>query len=245
MPLPTEKTKAITDIGKLSILIYGSPKIGKSTFASQFPNALFIATEPGLNHLEVFQMPVSTWDEFLAVCADIAKGEHTFKTIVIDTIDNAYKLCADYICAKEKIRHEGDLEYGKAYAFIRAELNRVLWKLAHLGYGLILVSHAVDKEIKTRTGKQIKTTPTLPESAVKMIISFVDIICYIDTEDETDETGTVKNTRRVIHTKPNTYYIAGDRTGRLPETIELSYDAFSKAFMPKEEPKQEGETNAL
>jgi len=32
-----------------------------------------------------------------------------------------------------------------------------------------------------------------------------------------------KSIRRVIRTKPSLYYEAGDRTGRLPETIDLDF----------------------
>jgi hypothetical protein len=34
----------------------------------------------------------------------------------------------------------------------------------------------------------------------------------------------------VIRTKPSLYYEAGDRTGRLPETIDLDYRKFLEAF---------------
>lgn len=40
------------------------------------------------------------------------------KTVVIDTIDNAYKFCTDYIVKKYKIEHELDLGYGKGYALV-------------------------------------------------------------------------------------------------------------------------------
>ena len=36
--------------------------------------------------------------------------------------------------------------------------------------------------------------------------------------------------RRVIRTKPSLYYEAGDRTGRLPETLDLDFSSFLEAF---------------
>jgi hypothetical protein len=36
--------------------------------------------------------------------------------------------------------------------------------------------------------------------------------------------------RRVIRTKPSLYYEAGDRTGRLPETLDLEFSSFLEAF---------------
>jgi len=48
------------------------------------------------------------------------------KTIVLDTVDNAYKMCSDYVCKKFKIEHESDLGYGKGYALINNEFQRVI-----------------------------------------------------------------------------------------------------------------------
>ena len=87
--LPTQRTKPTTELGKQTILLYGFPKAGKSSMASRFPEAVFFETEPGLNHLEVYKIPTYTWDDFLAACKLIAQGNHPFKTVVIDTVDNA------------------------------------------------------------------------------------------------------------------------------------------------------------
>jgi len=57
----------------------------------------------------------------------------------------------------------------------------------------------------------------------------VDIIAYGDFEVETDGDGN-KTFRRVLRTKPTLYYEAGDRTGRLPEVIDLNYDSFLHAY---------------
>lgn len=227
--LPTSKTKPKQSLSDLTALIYGSSKIGKTTWCSHAPDALFLATEPGLNSLDVFQVPISTWDELLKACAEIAEGKHGFKTIIIDTADNAYKLCAEYVCTKHKIDHESDLGYGKGWALINNEFQRVLNKLAFLPYGLFIVSHSQEKEIETRTGKFVKTVPSLPEKARKIVIGLVDIIAYCDLDAVTDESG--KTTyHRVMRTKPSPCYEAGDRTGRLPEVIDLDFPTFQKVF---------------
>ncbi len=158
MTLPTAKTKPTTDLAKQSILLYGVPKLGKSSFASQFPEAMFFECEPGLNHLEVFKVPTYSWEAFLEACKLLAKGDHNFKTLVIDTVDNAFKMCSDYVCAKHGIEYEGDMGHGKGWALVKNEWHRVLTRLASLPYGLILISHAVDKTIETRTGEYTKTT---------------------------------------------------------------------------------------
>jgi len=227
--LPTKTTPQKQNLADLTVLVYGRSKIGKSTWCSHSDGALFLATEPGLNALDVYQVPIRSWDELLAACSEIAEGKHPFKTVIIDTIDNAYRMCSDYICAKFKIEHESDLGYGKGWALINNELHRVLTKLAFLPYGLFLASHSVEKEIETRTGKFTRIVPTLPDKARKIVLGMVDLILYCDLDAVTDEEGETFY-RRVMRTKPSPHYDAGDRTGRLPETIDLDFSKFIEAF---------------
>ncbi len=227
--LPTQASKPVTELGKQTILLYAQPKLGKTTFASHAPNAVFLECEPGLNHLEVFKVPTYKWEDFIEACKLIAKGDHNFQTIVIDTVDNAFKMCSEFVCNKNKIEYEGDLGHGKGWALVKNEWHRVLTRLASLPYGLILISHAVDKTIETRTGEYTKTQPSLPDRARSVVLGLVDIILYGDSIPKKDAAGNV-TIERVLRTKPHPTYEAGDRTGRLPEVLPLDYDAFVKAF---------------
>ena len=227
--LPTAKTQPKPNLADLTVLVYGQTKIGKSTFCSNADGALFLATEPGLNSLDVYQVPIQSWDDLLNACAEIGEGKHAFKTIVIDTIDNAYKFCTEYILRKFKVEHESDLAYGKGYAIVNNEFQRVLTKLAFLPYGLFLISHAKEIEVETRTGKYTRIVPTLPEKARKIVLGMVDMVLFCDLDMVTGEDG-AQSVRRVIRTKPSLYYEAGDRTGRLPETIDLDFRKFLDAF---------------
>jgi hypothetical protein len=229
LTLPTTKTKPTSDLSKQSILLYGVPKLGKSSFASEFPEAMFFECEPGLGHLEVFKVPTYKWEDFLEACKLIAKGDHPFKTLVIDTVDNAFKMCSDHVCAKHGIEYEGDMSHGKGWALVKNEWHRVLTRLASLPYGLILISHAVDKTIETRTGEYTKSIPSLPDRARNVVLGLVDMILYGDSIARKDAAGNLI-TERVLRTKPHPTYEAGDRTGRLPEMLPLNYAAFQSAF---------------
>ena len=227
--LPSERTKKVSDVSKLTMLIYGAPKSGKTTSASQAPGAIFFECEPGLNHLEVFKIPTYTWDDFLEACNLVAQGNHPFKTIVIDTIDNAFKFCSEHVCKKHGIEYEGDMGHGKGWALVKNEWHRVLTRLASLPYGLILISHAQDKTIETRTGEFTKTQPSLPDRARNVVLGLVDMILYADCIPRKDAAGNV-TIERVLRTKPHPTYEAGDRTGRLPEIMPMTYEAIARAF---------------
>lgn len=237
--LPSERTKPTTDLSRQTILVYGPPKIGKSTFASRFPEAIFLECEPGLGQLEVFKVPTFSWESVLEACRLIAAGNHRFKTVVIDTADNAFKLCTDHVCAKHGIDYEGDMAHGKGWAMVKNEWHRVLTRLASLPYGLVLISHAVDKTIETRTGEYTKTQPSLPDRARGVVLGLVDMILFCDTVSRKDAAGNLI-VERVLRTKPHPTYEAGDRTGRLPEVLSLDYEAFVRAFNPVAVGKEPG-----
>jgi hypothetical protein len=227
--LPKEKTPPKTTLADLTLLIYGASKIGKSSVCAQAENALFLATEPGLNHVSAYQIPIASWPELLEACGEIAAGNHPFRTIVIDTIDLAYRLCSQHLCTKLGITHESDAGYGKAYSLVNGEFHRVLSRIAALPYGLVLISHAQEREVETRTGKVNRIVPTLPEKARQIVLGLVDVVLFADLEATRGADGRLTY-RRVLRTKPDSRYEAGDRTGRLPEVIPLDYPTLVAAF---------------
>jgi len=233
MALPIEKSKVISDLEKQVVLLYGRAKIGKSTLCSKFDSPLFLATEPGLNQLEVFKININTWEKFLEACKEVAEGKHSFKTIVIDTIDNLVIFCADYICRMHNINHPADLPHGKGWNFVTAELTRAMSKLSMLPYGLILVSHCDMEEIETKTKKYNRFTISISGKNRGVFLNMADLILFIDSEMDKDG-----NERRLIRTKPSLYWEAGDRAGKLPETLRLSFDDLAKCFKQESEVKK-------
>jgi hypothetical protein len=234
MALPTKKRQPKQRLEDYSMLIYGSYKIGKSTFCSQMKEPLFLATEPGLEALSVYEEPIPDWTTFLHKCTEIAEGNHHYQTIVVDTVDNLWKCCSEYIKEQQSIQHESDLGYGKGWHMVKEEFFRVLRKLSLLPYGLVLISHAEMEEVKTRVATFHKMMPSLPKSARDMILGWVDIILYAECVQTLEE-----KTEHILRTKPNEYWVAGDRTEnafhrKLPETLPLDFLIFEKAFYSKQ-----------
>lgn len=229
--LSSQKTEASFDLSKQVILIHGKPKIGKSTLCSKlFPNGLFIASEPGLNFLNVYKVNVTNWQTFLDVCAEIAQGKHQFSPIIIDTIDCLAIYCTEFICTREKINHPSDYEYGKGWGMVTKELQRVLSKLSAMGFGLVMVGHTKTEEIKTKVKSYNKDSLSITGENKRVILSMADLILYID--QEIDNEGGEK---RIIRTKPSIYWDAGDRSKLLPPVLPLDAEVLSKYFKTKEE----------
>lgn len=57
-----EPHKVSRDLSGYITLIYGPPKVGKTTFGSKMPGALLLATERGYNALPgVIAQDITTW----------------------------------------------------------------------------------------------------------------------------------------------------------------------------------------
>ena len=244
MQLPKEKTTPKTALSDYTTLIYGMPKAGKTSLCAEIPDALFLSCEPGTNALSVFEIPIRSWAEFLEACKALEQESNKFKSVIVDTIDAAHRFCSEHVCKQNNVKHESEMPYGLGYSLISSEFWRVINKLASLPQGLVLISHATEKEIETRTGKFTKIVPTLPDKARRQLIGLTDFILFFDLQQSQDKDGNII-WKRIIKTKPTKDYEAGDRTGKLPETIPMNWPSLEKAFagalapsVPKQEPKK-------
>lgn len=229
--LPNVKTPPKDNLNDFTILLYGEPKVGKTTFANAGGTTLFIATEDGQGGLDSYRVAVDSWDTFLQVVQELKKPGLPYDKVCVDTVDNLYKFCCEWACAKLGVVHQSDAGYGKGSDTINSEFLRQLTTLALLPYGLWMISHAQEKEIKPRAGAAYTViSPTLPTAARKIVLGMSDHILYACREfDVEPETGAITNERRVVHTQGNNYFEAGGRI-TLPDTMPLDFTAFEKAF---------------
>lgn len=230
MSLPTKKTEVNDDrLDKAIGLLHGPPKVGKSTLLAElFPNALFIATEPGHDHLSIYKEDVRSWEKLREVGAELAKGEHEFTHIIVDTADELLKFCNDYMMQKMKVQHPSDLEWGKGWTMVADEWRLRLGKLTGLGLGVWFVSHSKDVEIKQRVGTVNKAVPNLTGNPREWLLGLADYIFYANVE------LTAEGSRHVLRTKASENWEAGARQARgaiaLPDPIELDAKALRNAF---------------
>ena len=127
-------------------VLYGPEGIGKSTFASHFPNPVFIDTEGGTKRLNVKRLPQPTsWAMLLDEVAEVRKGSVPCGTLVIDTADWAERLCIQAVCAKAKVNGIEDFGYGKGYTYVKEEFGKLLDALEEVlqaGHNVVVLAHA-------------------------------------------------------------------------------------------------------
>lgn len=75
------------------IVFYGTDGIGKTSFAASAPNPIFIQAEEGAELLGVDRFPpCDNYAELIEYLRAVYQDEHSYKTLVIDTIDWCEKL---------------------------------------------------------------------------------------------------------------------------------------------------------
>lgn len=134
------------------VVVYGPEGIGKSTFAAQFPEPLVIDTEGSTNHLDVRRLPRPTsWEILRQMVDEVYNNPDICKTLVIDTIDWAERLCAEAICRKSQKSSIEDFGYGRGYVFVKEEFARLLDRLSDLtdrGITVVLTAHSMIRKFE-------------------------------------------------------------------------------------------------
>lgn len=224
------------DLRGYSVFFYGEPKSGKTTIATKFPNHLLLAFEKGYNAIPgAMAQPVNSWGEFRKVLRQLKdpKVQARFETIIVDTADIAYDYCEKYICSNAQrpdgsigVDSIGDIPYGKGYKMAAKEFDECLRMILQLNYGLVLISHAVDKTFKDQNGQEYnQIIPTLDSKPRNVVNRMADIIGYSRAVDLAEGGTSVK-----LFMRGTPRYIAGSRFKYTPDVIDFTYDNLVNAI---------------
>lgn len=224
------------------VVVYGPEGIGKSTFASKFPDPLFIDTEGSTNDMDVARLPRPTsWTMLFEEIDYIKKTPGVCKTLVIDTIDWAEQLCVDHICAKHNKSGIEDFGYGNGYVYTKEEFGRFLNRLTDVieaGVNVVLTAHAqlrkfeqpdemgtYDRwELKLGKKTQSQTSPLVKEWADMLL--FCNYKTHTVAVDDKGKKHKAMGGKRVMYTSHHPCWDAKNRYG-LPEECEFDYGVIS------------------
>jgi len=113
--LNIEPNKISRDLKGKYVLIYGDPKSGKTTLASQFPKSLLCAFEIGYHALPgIKAVDITKWSDFKRVCKQLKTEEAraTYDTVIVDTIGIAIDMCEKYILSVNSVDSLSEVAWG-------------------------------------------------------------------------------------------------------------------------------------
>lgn len=220
---PTVEAQVIEDF---LVLLYGAPKIGKTTLASKLENPYFLATEPGFKFKKVRKDVIPNWRSFIAFvkkCEKKPKFCDSVGCFVVDTTDSLAIMCQLFVCGRDGIVHPSDWEWGKGWAALRQEFGHWVLRLAALGRGVMFISHEVSREIKDTGMKVDKFYPSMIKSCFDPLNELCDQIIRMTVSEKKNKkarrTQDVFQESRCLCTRNTSSQMAGDRLGILPGKI--------------------------
>ncbi len=225
-------------------VIYGPEGVGKSSFASHFPEPLFIDTEGSTHNLDVKRFPrPSSWSMLIEEVRQIIR-ECPCKTLVIDTIDWGEMLCVEHICNTHGKKGIEDFGYGNGYVYEKEEFGKFLNMLEEViavGINVVITAHAQmrkfsqpdeigeydrwELKLGKKTGSQI--SPLIKEWAdLLLFANYKTVAVAVDKDGKRFK---AQGNSRVMYTVHHACWDAKNRHG-LPDELPLCYDAIAHIF---------------
>ncbi len=246
------------------ILIYGPPKMGKTTLASEFPEPVFLQVEEGEGTTELTSFgKLSSYSDVIDALSALYSEGHDFGTVVVDSITELQNLIFAETCMRgdDKGNPKANVEdfgYGKGYVYAQRIWAEFLDGINALRrdrqMAVVLIAHSrVRRFDDPETISYDRYEIDLHEKSVGMIEREMDAILLVKRPVvvKQDDAGFgKKRTRaggdgdaRVIYAQGNPAYVAGNRYD-MPPTFRFDrgngYAAISQ-YLPGASPAAEKE----
>ena len=237
MNLPKNERRNIKQVTKKVIWIYGAPFSGKTFFANQFPDPLMLNTDGNIKFVDAPYIPIKdeviikgrmrperkyAWTIFKETIEELEKKENTFKTVIIDLLEDSYEHCRVYMCGQMGISHESDDSY-RAWDKVRSEYLNTIKRVVSMDYeNIILISHEdTSKDITKKGGDKITAIkPNLSDRVANKIAGMVDIVARVIADGDV----------RTLSFKTNEVIFGGGRLVVNEREIPLDINAFNALY---------------
>ena len=236
MLLPKNERRNIEAVEKKVVWLYGSPFTGKTTFANRFPDPLMLNTDGNIKFVDAPYIPIKdkvevqgrktvktlAWEIFKDVISELEKKDNTFKTIIVDLLEDLYEYCRLYMYDQMGITHESDDSF-KAWDKVRTEFLSTLKRLMNLDYeNIILISHEdTTKDITKKGGDKLTSIkPNMQDKVANKVAGMVDIVARVVADGEI----------RTLSFKTNEVIFGGGRLVTDTNEIPLDYEAFLEVY---------------
>lgn len=233
------------------LVLYAPEGFGKSTFASKFPDPLFIDTEGSTKQLDVKRFSGDmSWGNILEAADYVIANPDCCKTLVIDTVDWAEQACLAKLNKDHNTSNILTMDYGKGSLYAVAEFQKLMDKLNTIlaaGKHIVLLAHArmEKQELPEEMGAFDHWGLKLQSKQIKSLVKeWADIVLfgnyktYVVIDDKT-KSKKAQGNKRVLYTEHHACWDAKHRHGLEPE-IPFEYKSIAFIF----EGKNSGKTPA-
>jgi len=243
MTIELSTLKASKAILPPRIVLYGTAKVGKTSFAATIPNNLLLDIEGGsgaVNITRIEREKLDSYDKLMDVLKSVYEQKHDFSCITLDTMDVLEQLIFTQAAKEHSKNSIADVGYGAGYV---TAVN--IWKQVLQGLDMLreerkmmvlLIGHDVVKRHDDPISESYdRYNINLHEKTGAILKAWADVIAFVNNEVfiKSEEVGFNQKVRRAkggerqLHLIESPAYIAGNRYG-LPDTIDFTWDALSE-----------------
>ena len=201
------------------IIIYGPPKVGKSTLAGSTKNAIMIPTEDRVSHIFCDKTPVVQDYSNILDVFNLLKTEkkHSYKRIIIDSLDWLEPILHKKICAEKNLKsitddHNKETAFQKGLKYLAVEgwksFLRDCDDMREEGFDIIIVAHSTTITVNPPTSDSYdKAVMKIDKNALSVVEEWADLIAFyaqeifVKTDDrQLNKKGkAVTSNRRILH----------------------------------------------
>lgn len=206
--LPTEKIKAVRKDPR-NIVLFGQPKIGKTTVLSGLDNCLIIDLEDGTQFVDALKfnvlgiankeskLPIIILKQLINKIAEEnkKKGKKIYKYIAIDTVTALEDIVLPLAGKMYQETPQGrnwvgnditTLPNGAGYRWSRLALSTIISEIEALCDTLIILGHVKEKFVEKDGKESTARALDLTGKSASILCSQVDAIGYLYRNDDND-----------------------------------------------------------
>jgi hypothetical protein len=228
------------------VVIYGVESVGKSTFAAQFPNPLFLDVEGGTSHLDTDRASIDTASDLEAAIRECQTA--SYDTIIIDSIDWTERLLVEQLLAENKKKSVEDFGYGKGWVMTAEKMARLLGSLESLinvGKNVVLIAHSKVQRVEPPDllAAYDRYELKMSKQCSPLVKEWADELWFFKfktktVESESGRSKGIGGKERIILTTHSAAYDAKTRSG-LAEELPMAWDSVAHLFAKVTEKKAE------
>jgi hypothetical protein len=239
MAISLDNLKSGPDKRPPRILMHGTQGVGKTTFAADAPNPVFIQTEDGLGLMDrpTFGL-LKTFDEVMQALGALYSEDHQFDTLVVDSADWLEPLVQAETCRRHNWSSIEAPGYGKGYVEAVNVWREYVEGLNALrddkGMVVIQLAHTDVKRFENpETEPYDRYIVKLHKNASALLMEHSDIVLFANYRVSVVETKDKKSTRakgsgeRRMYTSERPAFLAKNRYS-LPDDLPLDWSALAE-----------------
>jgi len=200
--LPKQKVKATTQSPK-NLIIFSSPKVGKTELAAGLENNLILDMEEGSDFVDAMKIKVKTVDDIKKVGVAIKEDDYPYDYVTVDTVTALETICLPYAeilyartpMGKNWFKQKngkldpdsGKAQYGQitslpngaGYTYLRQAFTNIIEHIKTFAPRIILLGHVKDTQLE-KDGNEVSSSDLDLTGKIKRIAaSQSDAIGYL------------------------------------------------------------------